>query len=279
MAYKTLLTVLTSLDGVEAALAAATEIARREAAHLDVLCLGIDRTQAGYYYAGATVMLQQELIDRAKADAEAIESKARELLGREEISWGTDSAVAQIGGLGAIVALHARFSDLVVLPQPYGEGHGQEDEAVVEAALFDGEAPVLVLPAKGPGTDLGKRIVVAWNQSSESMEAIRRALPMLIAAETVNIVIVDPPQHGPERSDPGGRLSQMLARHGVKAEVSVLAKTMPLVSDVLKRHLRDMDADLLVMGAYGHSRFREAILGGATRNMLEGAEVPVFMAH
>lgn len=279
MGYKTLLTVLTSLNGVESALSAASDLARREAAHLDVLCLGIDRTQAGYYYAGATVMLQQELIDRAKSDAEAIEAKAREVLGRSDISWGVDSAIAQIGGLGAIVALHARFSDLVVLPQPYGDDHGQEDEAVVESALFDGQAPVMVLPESGLGEKLGSRIVIAWNQSSESLAAIRRALPMLVAAESVNIVVIDPPQHGPERSDPGGRLSQMLARHGVKAEVSVLAKTMPQVSDVLKRHLRDQNADMVVMGAYGHSRFREAILGGATRNMLEGTEVPVFMAH
>jgi nucleotide-binding universal stress UspA family protein len=59
----------------------------------------------------------------------------------------------------------------------------------------------------------------------------------------------------------------------------VIAKTLPRVSDVLGRHLRDQDADMLVMGAYGHSRLREAILGGATRNMLQIAEVPVFMAH
>jgi len=74
-------------------------------------------------------------------------------------------------------------------------------------------------------------------------------------------------------------LSQYLARHGVHAEVSVLAKTLPRTSEVLSRHARDENADLIVMGAYGHSRFREAILGGATRNMLEMADIPVFMAH
>jgi nucleotide-binding universal stress UspA family protein len=95
----------------------------------------------------------------------------------------------------------------------------------------------------------------------------------------VQIVVVDPPAHGPERSDPGGHLCQLLVRHGVKAEVSVLARTLPHVSDVLARQLRDLDADLLVMGAYGHSRFREAILGGTTRDMLANAEVPVFLAH
>ena len=92
-------------------------------------------------------------------------------------------------------------------------------------------------------------------------------------------VVIDPPAHGPERSDPGGLLCQLLVRHGVKAEVSVLARALPRVSDVLARQARDVDADMIVMGAYGHSRFREAILGGATRDMLEKSEVPVFLAH
>ena len=74
-------------------------------------------------------------------------------------------------------------------------------------------------------------------------------------------------------------LCQMLVRHKVHADVAVLARTQSRVSDVLARHAADLNADMLVMGAYGHSRFREAILGGATRNMLEQAEVPVFMAH
>ena len=95
----------------------------------------------------------------------------------------------------------------------------------------------------------------------------------------VDVAIIDPPTHGPDRSDPGGQLSQMLVRHGVRAQVSVLAKTMPRVSDILCRHCGDKNADLLVMGAYGHSRFRESILGGATRNMLENSEVPVLLAH
>jgi nucleotide-binding universal stress UspA family protein len=92
-------------------------------------------------------------------------------------------------------------------------------------------------------------------------------------------VVIDPPTHGQDRSDPGGPLSQMLSRHGVHCEIDVLSKTMPRVSDILNRHVTDVDADMVVMGAYGHSRLREAILGGATRYMLEQAKVPVFMAH
>jgi nucleotide-binding universal stress UspA family protein len=121
--------------------------------------------------------------------------------------------------------------------------------------------------------------VIAWNEGREAMNAIRAALPLLKAAECVDIAVVDPAPTAPDRSDPGGLLCQMLVRHGVKAEVSVLARSMTRVADVLKRHLRDRDADLLVMGAYGHSRLREALMGGATRDMLEEAEVPVLLAH
>ena len=122
-------------------------------------------------------------------------------------------------------------------------------------------------------------MLVAWNESVEALAAIHRALPILQAADNVRVTVIDPPAHGPERSDPGGLLSQMLARHGAKCEIDVLSRSMHRISDVINRHAADTGADLVVMGAYGHSRFREAILGGATRNMLEQSEVPVFLAH
>ncbi len=279
MGYKSLMSFVTDPATIATTLEAGIALARREDAHLDVCCLGVDHTQPGYFYAGAPAMIYQETLDRARAEAEALEKDVRRRLEREEIRWGADSAVVQIGGLASLVGLRARFSDLVIQPKPYGEGRTPDAEAVVEAALFEGKAPVLVLPENGLPAELGQRIAVAWNQSDEALVAVRRALPMLMAAAHVDIVIVNPPAQGPERSDPGGMLTQMLARHGVRAEVSVIAKTLPRVSDVLCRHVRDRDADMLVMGAYGHSRFREAILGGATRHMLEIASVPVLMAH
>ena len=187
--------------------------------------------------------------------------------------------VAQLADIGRHVAARARFCDLVVLPQPYGEQRGVEMEPVVEGALFEGSVPVLVLPETGMPAATPNRIVVGWNESAEALHAVRAAMPLLIAAEAVHVVVIDPPTHGPNRSDPGGLLAQFLARHEVKAEIDVLSKTMPRMSDVLMRHVSDVEADMIVMGAYGHSRFREAILGGATRNMLETAGVPVFMAH
>src|SRR5690606_4771898 len=133
--------------------------------------------------------------------------------------------------------------------------------------LFAGGTLVLMMP-EGAKAGAFDRIMLAWNDSPEAMRAARAALPLLTAAGRVNIVVVDPPRHGADRSDPGGRLAQFLARHGVQAEVTILARTMPRVADVLERQAADSDADLIVMGAYGHSRLRESILGGATRDML-----------
>lgn len=281
MSYKTVMTVLTSpdTDAEKGALRAAVALARQNDAHLDVLAVGIDRMQIGLYYAGASAALYQEAIDKALAEAEALAEVARAALRAEDIRWSVETAVTQMGGLAALVGRRACFGDVVVLPRPYGPDRSAEDEAVVEAALFDARVPVMILPEGQSEPPRAERVIVAWNDSPEALAAVRAALPLLKAAQKVHITVVDPPQHGPERSDPGGMLSQMLARHGVVCEVAVLSRSVPRVSDVLARHARDVDADLMVMGAYGHSRFREAIMGGATRNMLEQAAVAVLMAH
>lgn len=282
MAYKSILTILTNPAEAELAISSAARLARSQDAHLDVLVLGVDRTQVGYAYIGSGAVLMQVGLDRAESEARALEAAARAALAEEgsDLRYAVEAVITQLGALNDLIASRARFADLVVLPRPYNTGAGPEAEAVIEAALFEGKAPVVVLPAKGLGENtLPKRVVVAWNQSAEAMTATRQALPFLKGADMVNITVIDPPTQGEERSDPGGMLCQMLVRHGVHAEVSVLAKTQPRISDVLARHVFDQNADMLVMGAYGHSRFREAILGGATRNMLEKAEVPVLMAH
>lgn len=281
MAYKSLLTIAASPEGVPGTVTAAAQLAQAMDAHLDALAVGVDRTQIGYSYVGSGAVVIAAAMDRAEAEAREAEAALNAAIGAQtpSLRYSVESVVTQLGALTDVVATRARYSDLVVLPLPYGKSRGVEDEAITEAALFEGMAPVLIVPPSGMRTTVPKRIIVAWNQSREALVAARRAMPFLKRAEMVQIVVVDPPAHGPERSDPGGLLCQLLVRHGVKAEVSVLARTLPRVSEVLARQVRDFDADLLVMGAYGHSRFREAILGGATRDMLERADVPVFLAH
>lgn len=279
MAFKTVLTIVTDPDLVSGTVAHAEDLARGFDAHLEVLCLGVDRTQTGYYYAGANALVLEQTIGRATAEAEALEADVRAMLKPSDVRWSVEHGVAQLADIGRHVAARARFADLVVLPKPYGAGRGIELEPVVEAAMFDGQVPVVVVPDGVTPKANPERIVIGWNESAEALRAVRSSLPLLQGADVVHVSVIDPPQHGPDRSDPGGLLSQFLARHGVRAEVDVLSRTMPRISDVLARHVADVNADMVVMGAYGHSRFREAILGGATRNMLEHASVPVFMAH
>lgn len=279
MAYKSLLTVMTETKFAKPALAQLAALAEAQEGHAEALCLGVDRSQTGYYYAGANALILQETLNRANAEAEEILDFAKDFLGASGVRWSAENGVAQIADLGRHVAHRARFSDLVVLPQPYGKDRGAEAEPIIEAAMFEGHAPVLVVPDAAKPFSNPRTVLVGWNESVEAMQAIRRALPFLRSAELARIVVIDPPRHGPDRSDPGGMLSQMLARHGVKCEIDVLSKTMTRVSDILNRHAEDVEADMIVMGAYGHSRFREAILGGATRNMLEQSSVPVFLAH
>lgn len=278
MGYKSILTILSDSRQLPQ-LDAAAALAAREDGHLSVLTLGLDHTQVGYYFPGGTPYAFQDAIDLAMEQAETLNSAVRQHLSRmSDLRWSSEAVVAQIGGIANLVGMRARFSDLTVLGRPYGEDAPGEAEAVVEAALFEGGCPVLVLPRPDLPADPPSKVLVAWNQSLEALAAVRRALPLLQAAASVEITIIDPRRNA-DGSEPGVPLTQMLNRHGVHADIAVLARTGQTVSEQLNRRAVEIGADLIVMGAYGHSRFRQAILGGATRNMLEKANVPVFMAR
>lgn len=278
MAYRTILTVLTAdadMDQLEAAIVAA----RRHEAHLEVFCLGIDRAQAAYYFAGTSAYVFQENVDAAMETADRLAKAARARLSREDLSWAVEAAAVQSGGLATLVGMRARYSDLAIQLRRGSESKLTDSDASLEAALFDGGAPMLVVPQSGLAADYGRRVMVGWNQSEEAMTAVRRALPLMQKADLVEITVIDPSPHGPERSDPGGALCHMLARHGVRCEIAVLARTLPQTSQILMQRAMDTGADLLVVGAYSHSRFRQSILGGTTRNLLSQCKIPILMAR
>lgn len=280
MGYKTISVTVTDSKSDAHVLTAAAMLAQREAAHLDIYCLGIDPARYVTIADGSAAMFMELGLDEARKQAALLGAWAKTALpfGLEQYSVQTD-IISQLG-LESDAARLVRYSDLVVAGKPYGKGHSALQVAVLEAALFGTGAPVFIVP--DGVVDMGKpfsRIMVAWNESDEALSAIRRALPLLQSAKHVDVVLVDPPSHSAERSDPGGAVSLFLARHGVKAEVSILARSLPQVSGILLRFAREHGVDAVVMGAYGHSRFREAILGGATRDMLELADIPVIMAR
>jgi nucleotide-binding universal stress UspA family protein len=274
MAYKSLLTIATNPDSAAHSLRVAADFALASDAHLDAIALGVDQLPLDYSYMGAVVI--PGMADLAATQAEKTQSALMASVTAQSpvLRVAVTASVTQTGTLTEFVAERARFADLVVLPCP--PEHDLDAESVLEAALFGGAAPVLLIPGNQSVPTHPKRIVIAWNNSREAMAAVRYAMPLLLGADEVDVVIVAPTDI---QGDPGAALCQMLVRQGVRAHVTVLPKSLPKVSDILQRHAIEQNAQLLVMGAYTHSRLRESVLGGSTRDILHNTELPVFMAH
>lgn len=276
---KTLNLVLTDSTHDAPALRAAAAIALREGAHLDVLALCLDPLLPEPMALAAGPIIVET--GRAEAQAQA-EGLARWAQGElpPDVRASVEPRLVIGQSLAASAARAARFSDLCLAARPYGHRRNALSPAIAEALLFGTGAGVLFVPDEPVDwTQPFRRIALAWNDSDEALRAARAALPVLSAADHVDIVVVDPPAHAPDRSDPGGDLSLWLARHGIKAEISVLARSQPRVADILARFSVERGCDALVMGAYGHSRLREAVLGGATRDMLASVPLPILMSR
>ena len=278
MAYKSIFTVVTDHSNAAAALAQAGEITAAQDAHLEVMCLGVDRSQTSYYEVGVNAAILQAAIEQAHKKAESIEEAVKADLRKTDLRWNSVVAVAAAPDAGQPAIRAARFADLAVVPTPYGKNRGAEDVIVLEALLFNASCPTLIVP-DGNKPSMPDNVVIGWNESAEALRAVRASMPFLKAAKAVHVAVIDPPGHGPERSDPGGALAVMLARHGVNCDIQVMSRGSMSIAETLSKHATETASQLLVMGGYGHSRFREAVLGGATRDMLENAKVPVLMAH
>jgi len=140
--------------------------------------------------------------------------------------------------------------------------------------------PILVVPYAGHFETVGRRVLVGWNATREAARAVNDAMPLLAAAEMVTVLTIDA-REGPHGHGelPGADISLHMARHGVKAGIERTVSADLSVGDVLLSRAADLGADLLVMGAYGHSRARELLLGGATRALLRSMTIPVLMSH
>lgn len=279
MTYKSLSLVVTDKATDQGVLTVAKNFAERTGAHLDIYCLGVDPARYEPLPAGSAAVLIESGAAEARENAEALRAWVNERIPSDMAKVGIDLLVLPHIGLDAGLGRLLRFSDLIFAPRPYGDDAGPLQVQTLESALFGTGAPVLVVPPGMTDFPSPKRVLVAWDESDESLAAVRAAMPLLEEAESVHVVMVDPPSRRPDRSDPGGALGHMLARHGVRTDIAILSRTMPKVSDLLNRYVSDHECDLIVMGGYGHSRVREALLGGPTRDMLEDMSVPVLMAR
>jgi nucleotide-binding universal stress UspA family protein len=185
------------------------------------------------------------------------------------------------GDVAEIPILHARYADMVIVGQVAPELHAvQAGREVPERLLLGVGRPILVVPYAGAFKTVGERVLVAWNASREATRAVNDALPILQQASQATVLAINPRRGVSGDGDvPGADLALHLSRHGVNAEASSLATADVAVAPMLLSRVADLQADLLVMGGYGHSRVREIILGGVTREILRSMTVPTVLSH
>ncbi len=287
MSYKTILVHVDETSRSPERIRMAAELARSFEAHL----IGIGMTGISHFiYQNARVthtnpnlsMHLDYLRNMAEKSMAGFEPVARELnVTSFEQRLVDDDAVSGF-------CLHARYSDLLVIGQndPEHISPAVMSDFPEDVVLHSGR-PVLIMPYTGHFPHVGKRVMISWDASREATRAITYALPILKKADIVQLVVFNPDNnaelHGEE---PGADIALYLARHGVKVEVSnhhtgldPVSRNKLDVGNALLSLANDFGSDLLVMGAYGHSRFRQTILGGVTRTILETMTLPVLMSH
>ena len=177
----------------------------------------------------------------------------------------------------------SRAADLILIAHTPGETAFAASYQDTADLVILSARPVLILPRETEIKPVGRRILVAWNGGREATRAAFEALPMLAGAEMVRLVaihgVLHEPGHQPgHQFTPADDLAATLTRHGIKVEVLSVKSDKPTVADELVSQVLEFGADLVVMGCFGHSRFREFLFGGATRGMLQKLPVPLLMA-
>ncbi len=285
MAIRDLMAVFDGSARDAEVLALAAGLAQRDAAHLLGFCpldvlypASLGPVIGGYPDA---LVLQSE-IDRLEARsrerAAAIEAAFVEQLRRDGTpgEWQVGEGPANEEALR-----RARTTDLVVIGQP---GPAHESRAalrtMVEDLLLRSGRPVLFLPFAGRFRTVGTHAVLAWNGSREAARALHDALPLLDARASVTVLTVDQPDADLQSDLRASDVAEHVARHGFRTTVARTVGGRTLTdADAILGYVADADADLLVMGGYGHSRTRQMIFGGVTRGLLEHMTLPVLMAH
>ncbi len=277
MTYKSILAPIISLGEDEAALIAAGEIATLFDARAAALIVAVHLSSD---YADQPHSLADVLADIAAG------SRSAAALEREKITaWlertPHDFEVRDVRVEGAVeqgeAEEHALVSDLVVMAR--AKPHARARRALIERVLFKAGRPLLLTPA-APRERKWERFLIAWNAKAEAMRAVSAALPLLRRAQQVMVATIDAqPRSGGHAPAPGRDLAEYLARHDVPVEVRNSDGLGRDADRVLLDEAAAMDADAIILGAYGHSRAREFLFGGVTRALLAEAPVPLLLAH
>ena len=268
---KTILLYANDDAGVESRLQAALDVARTFEAHVScVQVTPFDRfimadPFGGVYALPTVVAAVRDAEDKHKA---AIENRLR----IEGASWDWsryDGQPAQV------IVERSRLCDLVVVSLNDPDGADDGPLSMVGDVVLHARAPVLAVPQARRSLDCSGPAIVAWNGGAEAANALRLTLPMIRQAGAVHIVTVTE-----EKLEfPATGASEYLARHGISSELHEWALGARSIGAALSDAFATLKGSYLVMGAYGHSRFTETILGGTTRELLRRGDIPLLLAH
>jgi nucleotide-binding universal stress UspA family protein len=277
--YKDILVVADGTKRGRGRIELTASLAERFDAHLIGLypsILGDARGQS-FYDVPLLDPVYRDFTQRVQEETASAQALFEEIAGRRGPSREWREAR---GNPSQITGLHGRYVDLIVLGQlDPDEVSAPLSRPLPEEVALEAGRPVLVIPYVGNFPEVGGDALVAWDGSRSATRAVNDAMPLLAAARSVTVLTIDrkhPTDHG---AVSGCDIALHLARHGVTAQVETLVSVTIGIGEMLLSRAADLSADLLVMGAYGHSRVRELILGGVTRTIIESMILPVLMAH
>ncbi|MGA2951823.1 MAG: universal stress protein [Caulobacteraceae bacterium] len=278
MDIKDILLVLQAGDGCEAQLAIAARLARENDALIDTVCVypepdlaPADCFAIGRAGAGDVLVHREEEIGRMVGALEAAHHKAI-----VDKGYGRSWAAGEIGERAWAVTRQARLADLVIAGLPRQDAGARR---LAEALAIHSGAPCLFTPSLSPSAPSFERVLLAWDGSREAKRAMDDGLAIMCAAGAVSVVLVHEGGDQTDVESQGEAVRAHLARHGVQARVEVVSRPGERAGGVLLEQCATFDADVLIMGAYGHGRAREMVLGGATRMIFAHARQPVLMSH
>ncbi|MCJ9750695.1 universal stress protein [Neorhizobium sp. BETTINA12A] len=276
MSFKTVLAMIGNTDPT-ADLARAMETAIELEAHLSVVVIGLAVPATMGDFPAGTVWLDQRDEDLRLLDG--IRKQAAAACTTNGLSFDIDVIYSEGVFVGEEIHRRALYADVLVIGDGV-RGDSVLTRKIVDGGVFEAGRPLLLAPKNLRTTLKPRRVLLAWNSRTEAARAAREALEMMTWAEEVHVVLVDPDSsYWVSGGEPGADVAAYLARHGINVVVEQLASGGRPVEDVLERHALEINADLIVMGAYGHSRLRERVFGGVTASILEKSKLPVLIAR
>ncbi len=262
-----------SLDSANAVLKLAVE----NAFHLNIVVVGIFPSVVAYGPPGAAGFYYDGLDQKTVEDAKECVSEITKLVSRLDVSATISMECRGNAAIGPAIQNHALLADMSVFAHGSALAGPAQTETFNGALLGSGQ-PVLSFGQSGITFPEFRKILLAWNGHREAAKAMHNAVKWSVDNADIHIVVVDPHESrmGP---NPGDDVAGFIARNGRSAIVDLVPLGDRSVSEVLVEHANDIDADSVFMGAYGRSRFREWLLGGTTREMLQSCKLPIMMTN